>query len=160
VEHISVWAQKGKKISASHQGTNPYIGWAVRLICSLSADKEMISRQADLYINFAIRPNCLTMAYAVYFRTTPWRPGSIHNQFLEDKWHWQGFCAENFELNSKCCTNIHETKIVSLSFNNFPTSLWINYRKPNQLQTANKETLIKITTFLTKVLNMKWFPTY
>ena len=58
-----------KKISASHQDTNPHTGWTSLHICSLSADKEIIIAQADSYIPIAIRPIYLGMVHVVNFPT-------------------------------------------------------------------------------------------
>jgi len=68
--------KNGKKISNSHQVTNPYTVWTAWKIWGLSPHKEMISRQADPYISVAIIPNFLNVAHAVNFR-----PNTMKDQF-------------------------------------------------------------------------------
>ena len=72
---------QANKIYTSHQVTKLQIAWSAWYIWSLSAEKEMVRRQADLYISVAKRPNYLNMSHVVNFLKTNslWVPISMQN---------------------------------------------------------------------------------
>jgi hypothetical protein len=68
VDDVVVWTKRERKYLRPTRIRTLYIDRTLERICSLSADQEMIIRQAELYISVAIRPNYLVMPHPVNFR--------------------------------------------------------------------------------------------
>jgi len=68
----------------------------------------------------------------------------IHVGFLADKVALGQVCSENYEFPSKCCLNIHETKIDAVKFKKCLYNICRNFSKPNQLQISKNEYFTKL----------------
>jgi hypothetical protein len=88
-----------------------------------------------------IRTNALGVTYVVKFIPNTTRAGFDHKQI-----YLVVGCikTQNYELLCECCVNIYQTNTDAVKFNTHHCNICMNFSKPNQLQTANKETYTKL----------------